>query len=531
MKKINAFITLIFLKAHGVSTFSPSSSLNSSTRFNTIGFTASSQRANNIHVPTSTNSKSALNAARRPLLSEDDLAAPPSEKVIEAVNRLGGNDVLASDVAAEAGLPLSLTKQSLSSIASLTRGDISVTESGDLLYSFPGSIQGALASNSLRYRVTNTWSKDVWPKLFWGIRVGFGVFLFISIALIFSTLFFAQTSSSSDDRDDRRGGGMGFPRYGIGNFLFDLAYYNSSPYYGYYGRVDVYDPEQVRQAEMEEEERSGIFEGIFSYIFGDGDPNGANLEAARLRECSRVIRANGGAVTAEQLAPFCDLEDPDEGSYQEGFVLPIVSQLGGEAEVTEDGDIIYIFPDLQVSARDDDYELQTSGGEMEYLEEKTIEFSRNPTWGNFAAGGLGVVNLGGALYLGQFLAQPALSGVTLSGVFGLVQAGYPFLLAYAILFNAIPAARYFSTEKKNAEIKKRNTARRKWLNYLQLGNNSVTRKLQAAKKLRQNMRRLGSEDRVYDTTSSVDSLKAEREQDAMKRFDEMLDSDTSSKWE
>ena len=45
--------------------------------------------------------------------------------------------ILLIDVAAEAGLSLSLTKQSLSSIASLTRGDISVTESGDLLYSSP----------------------------------------------------------------------------------------------------------------------------------------------------------------------------------------------------------------------------------------------------------------------------------------------------------------------------------------------------------------------------------------------------------
>jgi len=35
-------------------------------------------------------------AARRPLLSEDDLAAPPDQKVIEAVESLGGNDVLAS---------------------------------------------------------------------------------------------------------------------------------------------------------------------------------------------------------------------------------------------------------------------------------------------------------------------------------------------------------------------------------------------------------------------------------------------------
>ena len=35
-------------------------------------------------------------AARRPLLSEDDLAAPPDQKVIDAVESLGGYDVLAS---------------------------------------------------------------------------------------------------------------------------------------------------------------------------------------------------------------------------------------------------------------------------------------------------------------------------------------------------------------------------------------------------------------------------------------------------
>ncbi len=96
---------------------------------------------------------------------------------------------------------------------------------------------------------------------------------------------------SGDDRDDRdnRGGGIGFPRYGFGNFLFDLFYYSPRSYYGYYGRVDA----------QAEEERSGILEGIFSYIFGDGDPN-HQVEQVRLREASRVIRASGGAVTAEQ---------------------------------------------------------------------------------------------------------------------------------------------------------------------------------------------------------------------------------------
>lgn len=473
-----------------------------------------------------------LHALRRPLLSEDDLAAPPDQKVIEAVEQLGGNDVLASDVAAKAGLSLSATQQSLSSLASLTRGDISVTSNGDLLYSFPSSIQTALSSNSFRYRLTKTWSQDVWPKLFWGIRVAFGVFLFISIALIFSTLIFIQTGG--DDRDDRDNGngGFGFPRYGLGNFMFDLFYPRTfSPYYGYYGRVDAYDPRQIQEAQAEEEERSGIFEGIFSYIFGDGDPN-RQVEQARLREASRVIRANGGAVTAEQLAPYCDAGNPDEMgerfTVDEGFVLPIVSQLGGQPEVTSDGDIIYLFPDMQISARDDFYENGYAGEDMTYLEEKTLEFSRNPDWGNVVAAGLGVVNLGGALYLGKALASPALASVQLSGIFGVVQAGYPFLLMYAILFNIIPLARYFYVEKKNAEIKQRNSARRKWLTYLEVGGSKVRRKLEAAKSLKKKMRRLSNEERVYDTKNTFDSLAADKEKEAMARFDEKLGDDDKS---
>ncbi len=421
-------------------------------------------------------------------------------------------------------MSLSTTRQSLSSLAALTRGDISVTESGDLLYSFPSSIKSALSSNSLRYRLTNAWLEKVWPNLFWATRVAFGVFLFISIAVIFSTLLFIQTGGSDrDERDNRRGGSMEmglFRPYGFGDFVFDMFY--PRPYYGYYGRVDAYDRRQVMEANSDPDERNGILEGIFSFIFGDGDPN-RNVETARLREASKVIRENGGAVTAEQLAPFCDVDDPDEmgNSFlvDESFVLSIVSQLGGEPAVTEDGDIIYLFPEMQVSARNDDgYEYP-----MDYLEEKNLEFSRNPPIGNAAAVALGVVNLGGALYLGQALASPTLAGVRLAGVFGLVQAGYPLLLGYAILFNAVPLARYFLNEKRNTEINKRNSARRKWRTYLDVGSTKIRRKLKAAQSMKKKMRQLGSgEKTVFDTKSSFDQVAKSKEEADMKRFDELL---------
>ena len=66
---------------------------------------------------------------------------------------------------------------------------------------------------------------------------------------------------------------------------------------------------------------------------------------------------------AEQLATFCDdillpndrnIEGKlgeDEWAYvDESFVLPIVSQLDGVPQVTEDGDIVYTFPELMTTS-------------------------------------------------------------------------------------------------------------------------------------------------------------------------------------
>jgi hypothetical protein len=50
---------------------------------------------------------------------------------------------------------------------------------------------------------------------------------------------------------------------------------------------------------------TGFFESVFSYVFGDGNPN-ADIEQQRLQLLASVIRSAGGAVTAEQLAPYLD---------------------------------------------------------------------------------------------------------------------------------------------------------------------------------------------------------------------------------
>ena len=479
---------------------------------------------------------------------------------------------------------MSQARKDLTALASLSQGDISVSSDGELIYEFPPNLSGVLSSNSAKYKAIQTFEK-VWPTAFWVLRASFGVALLASVVLIFSAVLFVNSSSSSDDRDDRRrgpGGGFGGMSTFWGPSPFDFFYYRPYGYYGYYGadgRADR-DPSKM-----------GFLESVFSYVFGDGNPN-QNLEERRLGLAAQMIRENNGAVTVEQLAPFCDAPDPDERSssyVDESFVLPIVTQLNGEPQVTEDGDIIYTFPDLQVSASTKSIVSKASESSMilkraglspnasareiqellylngigtrgalekkdllailekalppmteeeeeellqddpSALQEREYKFSLAPDLYKFLSGGLGVLNLGGALYLWNIFGQYAKYGVELPGILGLTQSLYPLLFVYAVLFNAIPLARNFWIGKQNREIQARNKARRRWRAKLEAGAGNIKRKLLAAAKFATGQKQLGSssEDIIFDTKQAVSEIKVSKEKDDLDEFDKLLNDDSS----
>ena len=253
----------------------------------------------------------------------------PSSRVIQSVERLqaqGQSSIIASDVASAAGISLSQARRDLTTLAAVSQGDISVSRDGELLYSFPSNLPSALASKSAQFQTRQALEK-AWPTLFWGIRVTFGVALLASVVAIFSTIFFITTASSSNsDSDDRRrsnrgnsfggGGGFGF-NYWFGPSPFDVFYYRPYGYYGAYGRR--------ADNNADDDGDMGFLESVFSYIFGDGDPN-QRLQERRLQMASQMIRQNQGAVTAEQLAPFCD-DLPDVANQLEATYVDEVSVL------------------------------------------------------------------------------------------------------------------------------------------------------------------------------------------------------------
>lgn len=534
--------------------------------------------------------------------------------------------IIASDVAVEAGVSLSQARKDLALLASISRGGIAVSEDGELMYTFPQQLVDILAQNSRRYKTQQAWDK-AWPVVFHGIRVSFGTLLLVSVGLSVATL---AAMSAASDSDDRRGGNSGIR---VGYYLSDPALwdlYRYRRYHGYYG--DLENGKQRHPNDMR------FFDSVFSYVFGDGNPN-FDLEQKRLLRAARVIRDNGGAVIAEQLAPFLDvpemLNDDDESFYvDESFVLPIVSQLGGEPIVTDDGDIVYVFEELTLSALPgtiDESDLPASNAgsygttslarssledameqfysaadeampdtsvysgklvkiaqilqhqnptfwvewektlakeriegtdktrielmipeqperfkmkheqkelekeaeqarkrllrnpeeDMTLLLEREHRLSVAPSDKVVTAAGFGVLNLGVVLAARQVLSK---SAGRLPGVAVLFDALSPFLLAYGLFYNVVPAGRKGWNAVRNYRIRRRNNARELWKQRFASGSDVVDRKLRAAAKLRTDHKLLNDDQIVYDTNQPIETLQEARDERDFDEFDALLTS-------
>ena len=247
-----------------------------------------------------------------------------------------------------------------------------------------------------------------------------------------------------------------------------------------------------------------FLEAIFSFLFGDGNPN-ADLEERRWQEIATVIRNSRGAVTAEQIAPY--LDDIGEGYKREleDYMLPVLTRFNGRPEVSPDGEIVYHFPDLQTTASS--WQQQPVPA---YLRERPWRFSQASSGQVMLSIGLGALNLVGALVLGSLL-RDGIVAAQIGGLVAFVQSIYWLLLAYGVGFLAIPLIRYFWTQLKNSQVEARNQKRQEQAVILNQADAPLQKKIAYAQQFAaQNV--IKEEDLVY--TSEKDLLDQEIERSA-----------------
>lgn len=428
----------------------------------------------------------------------------PDPEIMKAVETLGYR-VTVGDVAATAGLDVQYAERGLLALASEAGGHLQVAESGDLAYLFPRDFQGILRNKYLRLKLQEWWQK-VWRVLFYLIRISFGIFLLVSIVLIFVTiaviLIYSNSSRDNNNSGGRRSSSGGIFRPGFW-FWFGPNWF--SPFsWGYYDRPYYSRRQRQSASPQNSENQMNFLEAVFSFLFGDGNPN-YNLEERRWQDIATVIKNNKGAVVAEQISPYLDNLGNSSQQENEEYMLPVLTRFNGRPEVSPDGQIVYHFPDLQITAKESQLHSVSA-----YLKEERWRFSEANSGQLMLAAGLGAVNLVGGLILGSLLSDPEIA-LRIGGLVAFVDAIYPLLLAYGIGFLVVPLVRYFWIQWRNKKVESRNENRQNRAIALNEADRELQKKIAYASQFARE-KVIGSKDLAY--TTERDLLEQEEEQTA-----------------
>jgi hypothetical protein len=430
----------------------------------------------------------------------------PNPKIVKSVEDLDYR-VTVGDVAAAAGLELNLAQQGLLALASDAGGHLQVAESGDVVYLFPKNFRSLLRNKYWQLRWQQWWSK-IWRVLFYIIRISFGILLLASIALMLVAIvaIYIAINSSNEENEGSSSGS-----YGGGGYIFMPNFWIGPDIFWFFD--PNYGRRRRQRARQTSDYRMNFFEAVFSFLFGDGNPN-SDLEEERWQNIGAVIRSNRGSVVGEQIAPF--VNETDE---YEDYMLPVLSRFNGYPEVSPQGEIIYYFPELQVMASDRADSLSAAS----YLQEKLWRFSQATGGQVMLAVGLGTVNIILALVLASLLRGGIAS--QLGGIAAFVGSIYGLLLAYGVAFLIIPLIRYFWIQGRNPKIVVRNESRQQRAIALQSPDNSLRQKLAYATQFaRQKV--IGNEDLTYTTETDLLDQDIENKDKLDREWQQRLQSDS-----
>jgi len=390
----------------------------------------------------------------------------PDPAIVKAVEA-SDYRVTVGDVATKTGLNISQSQQGLLALASDTGATLQVAQSGEIVYQFPKDFRAILRNKFWQLRFQAALA-TIWGTIFYLIRISFGivlVLLIIAVALLVIAAIVAILSSgqksNSDNRSDDRGSSNPLATFYLLRLLSgpDLFWVFAPDY----GRRDYYrrdhqrsqgtnqrqDSQPRRAARSQDSPRMSFLEAVFSFLFGDGNPNEA-AEERRWQEIATVIRNQQGAVVAEMIAPYLDNPQQEDELTTESFMIPVLSRFNGQPAVSPEGGIIYYFPDLQQTASEQDDRPVPA-----YFKENLWKFSEAEGSQLTLACGLGVLLLGLSLTLGFFL----LSGSVPSGLVEISWLGFWAGLGYSTAYLTVPLIRLLVLKFRNARISRRNEAR------------------------------------------------------------------------
>ncbi|MDR2050113.1 MAG: hypothetical protein LBP69_11745 [Treponema sp.] len=363
--------------------------------------------------------------------------------------------ITVADMAAKTALPLHRIRDLIPRAADEYNARLQVSESGEILYSFPRGFKsryrGFGPSFSRFAEKAVSAGKRFFQAAFkvWIMVMLVGYFVLFILITLAAVLFVAAASASGKQRDRRNSGGLGnaYLLSRMLNIVFRFWFYKSLMNTGYSGAYS--------RKRGDGDERP-LYKKVFSFVFGDGDPNKDWAEKESV-EVIGYIRKKNGVISLPEFVILTGLDL----QTAEREILSYCVKYAGMPEATEDGTVVYRFDSLLLTSE------KPSARNTVSLK-NPWKFSANNDKTNTAFAVINLVNLGfGGYFLCFFLIPAALSS-SFSYLFRFVYSSLVALgispvlpifiglgivpVLFSLFFWIVPAVRKVLIEKKNAAI-------------------------------------------------------------------------------
>jgi len=263
-----------------------------------------------------------------------------STPVLAALRKARGKVTL-GDVVADTGLPRDQVESTLKELLENRRGHLEVGETGALVYRFDPRLLKRDALPLLN-RLADRAGAILREAFKVWIVLMLVVYFVVFVALLIAALLASQSQGGDRNRGRgvglgrRRGGGL--PGFWIWYFFWSPGWGWRRPYYGHRW-------EQRYGKRGGQEEKVPFIKKVFAFVFGPDRPRPSQRQMDR--SIIRLIRARRGALTATELVQHTGTSLPEA----EEEMARLMAAYDGDVRVTPRGTLVYIFPELMLSAR------------------------------------------------------------------------------------------------------------------------------------------------------------------------------------
>ncbi|MDR1239069.1 MAG: hypothetical protein LBK27_03065 [Treponema sp.] len=396
-----------------------------------------------------------------------DKADARSYRILTGALKKRRRGATVADVAAATALPLAVIREQLPRAADEYSARLEVTESGEIRYSFPRGFvsryRGFRAGLRNFFEHAGHLARAFFAGLFkvWIMVMLVGYFaLFMLLALASLFIAVAGRSSNSGSRGRSSGGGVF-----LGPHIFDLIFR-----IWFYSELTKSPDSRQRYGGQNAGRPKGrpLHRAIFSFVFGDGDPNRdwAALEKKAFIAC---VQARRGVISLPEYMALSGLEP--EAAERE--LMARCFEFGGSPEATEAGTIVYRFDELLLRSDQGDRSFPEVSAPIRRLRQFSSNKKNMNAWFgvintvNLAFGSyflFNAMNTGAILTEAHFQASSYLYAVVwhfftlaASNPLPLIGVGLGLVpLVFSLLFWLIPGLRYLFENRENEKIKLNN---------------------------------------------------------------------------